>query len=180
MVFVACVVAAMLSLPVSPVAATDWDADSVAGALLAVQLPTDELDWQGGMTDDTADAFDGAVRQVQVYTFQSLTVFSIYPTAAEAERHVAGDICLPIDQNDIDIFSGTNFTGSLIAREASHIIGINICVIDTGTGAGASGRIDNVVVTGISTYSASAAPSGAAMVAAIKGIALVSAVLPDY
>jgi hypothetical protein len=173
-------VAAVLSLPVVPVAAIDWEPNSVADALLSVPLPANDLSWQGPMTDDTADAYEGVVRQVQVFTFQSLTVFSIYPTEADAERRIMGDVCLPIDQNDIDIFSGTDFTGRLVAQEANRIRGIEICVIDTGTGAGASGRIDNIVVTGISTYSSSNTPTGAAMVAAIKGLALTSSLLPDY
>ncbi|MFM9107303.1 MAG: hypothetical protein ACKOWF_11475 [Chloroflexota bacterium] len=169
----------VLSSPAIPASAAEWEPNSVADALLGVQFPPDDLSWQSAMMEDTADAYDGAVRQVQVYTFQSLTVFSVYPTEAGAADRIIGDICLPIDQSDIDIFSGDDFTGRLVAQEADRILGIDICVIDTGTGAGASGRIDNIVVTGISTYSASDTPAGAAMVAAIKGLALVSALLPD-
>ena len=94
----ACLLAAILAMPALPTLATDWNPDSVAKALLSVQLPADDLSWQGPMEDDTADAFDGAVRQVQVFSFDSLTVFSVYPTEEDAQLRIIGDYCYPIDQ----------------------------------------------------------------------------------
>lgn len=168
------VLAGALLRPVPAVAQNGliYDPLALERALFAYPLP-DDVFWIDEFERSTP-VFDDVVRDFQILTYPGIITYHVFASSAVAADSTPMNVGMemPIDVFVDDMAGGSQFHNRLIDAHDVEMAGRDLVVFSDDDATSVCVQDLNVVVCGFSSYSWTDTPDGAAVMAAVVGLAL--------